>query len=179
MLIREFKNTNGDLDLREKGLKSIEKGILEAGKINRLTLDKNEIPQIPEFLSETQPSYLSMKYNLLTKIGPELVNFSNLREIDLSFNRLTSFLDRLTSSESAYARENFLGVTMLSLANNQLREPPVAIQFFENLKILNLSYNKLQNLSNLFAKERVNESIETIDVSNNQLTKVPMNIWKW
>jgi Leucine-rich repeat (LRR) protein len=88
-------------------------------------------------------------------------------------------LDRLTSSEQAYARENFLGVTILNLAHNQFRQPPVAIKYFENLKILNISYNQIDDMSNLFAEERVNESIETIDVSNNRLTKVPMNIWKW
>jgi hypothetical protein len=43
VMIREFKNSNGDLDLREKDLKSIDKAILEAGKVNRLNLDKNKI----------------------------------------------------------------------------------------------------------------------------------------
>ena len=42
-----------------------------------------------------------------------------------------------------------------------------------------MSYNRLEDISNIFQTERVNEGIETLDVSNNKLTKVPMNIWKW
>lgn len=88
-------------------------------------------------------------------------------------------MDRLTSSEIAHARENFLGVTLLNIGHNKFTEPPIAIKYFENLKILNVSYCQITDMSSLFSEERTNESIETIDISNNKLTKVPMNIWKW
>ena len=178
-LIREFKNTNGDLDLRQKNLTCLENGILEAVKVNRLNLDQNKIEELPGFLSQLDPVYLSVKQNLLTKITPEFISFKGLREIDLSFNKISSFLDRLTSSEAAFAGENFLGVTNLALSQNRLTEPPKAIALFENLKCLSLGYNQISDMSNLFQQERANETIEIIDISNNQLTRVPINIWKW
>jgi len=54
----------------------------------------------------------------------------------------------------------------------------MSICLFQNLKILNVSYNQLSDLSNLCSKERTNETIEAVDFSNNYITSVPSNIWK-
>jgi len=81
-------------------------------------LDSNKITFIPEYVSELDPKYLSISRNFLTKITQEFVSFRNLREIDLSFNKISTFLDRLTQSEISAAAENFISVTSLNLCNN-------------------------------------------------------------
>ena len=141
-------------------------------------LDSNKITFIPEYVSELDPKYLSISRNFLTKITQEFVSFRNLREIDLSFNKISTFLDRLTQSEISAAAENFISVTSLNLCNNQFSSLPMSICLFQNLKILNVSYNQLSDLSNLCSKERTNETIEAVDFSNNYITSVPSNIWK-
>lgn len=166
------------MDLRQKDISEIDEGILEAGSTNRLNLDQNKIQTLPSFLAELDPKYLSVSRNLLTKIGPDFVAFRNLREIDLSFNKISSFLDRLTQGEIAAAAENFISVTSLNLCNNQFSTLPNAICLFQNLKILNLSYNQLQDFNGICDRDRANESIEAIDFSNNYIASVPSNIWK-
>ena len=179
MLIREFKDTSGHFDLRGKKLSEIDEGILDAGTVSRLDLSNNEILELPPFLYKLDPSVLKINQNFLKEIGPSFINFRNLREIELKKNNISSFLGNLTSAEETALHDNFIAVTSIDLGQNLLTHPPKCLKFFQNLRLVNLSYNKMDTIETLFEQEGVLETMESLDVSNNQLTSVPSQIYKW
>lgn len=179
VLVREFKDTSGQLDLRNKDIDVIEDGILEAGEVSTLNLSENNISELPPFLFKLNPTYLKISNNALKTIRPSFVNFRNLREIELQKNKLSSFLDNLSNSEKMALHDNFIGVYMVDLSQNKLLEPPKSLILFQNLRILNMAYNRMDNVNTIFDNEGELETLESLDFSNNKLTKLPSNIYKW
>lgn len=179
VLVREFKDTSGNLDLRNKDLTVIGEGILEAGELSTLDLSDNKIDDLPPFLFKLNPGVIRINNNLLRTIKPSFVNFRNLREIVFQKNRISSFLDNLTNSEKMALFDNFIGVYSVDLSQNQLLEPPKNLSLFQNLRIVNLAYNRMDTVNTLFEKQGELETLESLDFSNNKLTKLPSQIYKW
>ncbi|NBS62562.1 MAG: hypothetical protein EBT26_11100, partial [Microbacteriaceae bacterium] len=130
---------------------------------------------------------LSLSYNGLTSIPPEIGRLTNLTRLSLSNNRFTSIppeIGRLTN------------LTYLRLDNNQLTSIPPEIGRLTNLTGLSLSYNgltsippeigRLTNLTELWLIHNQLSSIPPeigrltnltdLRLDNNQLTSIPPEI---
>jgi len=178
-LVREFKNTNGDLDLRQKSLEYIHEDIQVANEVNTLDLSNNRIKELPPFLHRLNPKKLKIEQNLLREIEPSFVNFANLREVCLKGNKLSSFLENLNNTEIQTAKENFLSITYLDLSQNNFSSIPKNLILLENLGTLNLSLNSLDSFDLLFCREGTLEHLNTLNLSDNNINTIPIQIYKW
>ena len=178
-LIREFKEANGTLILRNKDLKEITEGILTAGSISRLDISDNKIAELPPYLYKLDPAVFKMSNNLLREIPASFHLFRNLREIELQGNKISSFMDNLSPSECRALHENFIGVYHLDLSQNLLTQPPECLYLFQNLRMLTLSYNRITQIEDLFRKEGELETLEIVDFGNNKIWEIPRQIYKW
>lgn len=181
-LVRNFKNTNGDLDLRGKDISEIGEGILEAGTLNCLDLSNNQIEELPDYLVGTNPKRIRVESNLLTAIRPSFTSFQNLTELSLKKNKISSFLEGLSPVEARNLSENFLQLSFIDLSLNQLREIPSNIHLIENLSTLNLGFNRLTEIGDIYSSEPGQKTrffnLETLDLSSNKIERMHPNIYK-
>lgn len=181
-LVRELKNTNGDLDLRGQGLSSAEitEDILKAEKVRLLDLSGNKLDRFPNWIEKLGPVSLKMNNNVIDKVdGRTLLLFSTLKDLELRSNKLASFGDGfLNSSEQQLMQINFSNLTYLDLSQNNLVRVPSVLHEFKLLKNLVISFNSISQLTDLFIPGSL-ASLEQLDVSNNGLADIPPIIYKW
>lgn len=114
----------------------------------------------------SQYTKIHLQNNKLSKLPIELFQLLTLRELDVSFNRLTEL-----PSENGENGWNCSSLKILNLSNNQLQELPGALWKIPNLKYLLADHNCIENISDDGVTD-VHE-LKVINVSHNRLTHIP------
>eukprot|EP00330_Aristerostoma_sp_ATCC50986_P004456 CAMPEP_0114576516 /NCGR_PEP_ID=MMETSP0125-20121206/1264_1 /TAXON_ID=485358 ORGANISM="Aristerostoma sp., Strain ATCC 50986" /NCGR_SAMPLE_ID=MMETSP0125 /ASSEMBLY_ACC=CAM_ASM_000245 /LENGTH=247 /DNA_ID=CAMNT_0001765081 /DNA_START=1240 /DNA_END=1983 /DNA_ORIENTATION=- len=96
-----------------------------------------------------------------------LIELPQLEELELKGNKLTNLLDDIP--ESQYM-DIFHHLKHLDLSQNKFEHMPKFISYLPRLRVLFMSYNKINNIDNLF-NEYV-EKLEILDVSNNKIKNI-------
>ena len=182
LLIRQMKNTNGDLDLRGKGLtwSDITEDIIKADKVKTLDLSQNKLDRFPDHVDKLNPTSIKLNQNNIKTISTqEILNFTTLKDIEIQSNRMQSFCDGILMKEDILlVQMNFACLTYLDLSQNNLTSISPIIREFKNLRSLNLSFNSITTLEDLFVSGSV-PMMDHFDMSNNSLTEVPTQVYKW
>ncbi|BBM86542.1 leucine-rich repeat domain-containing protein [Candidatus Uabimicrobium amorphum] len=119
--------------------------------------------QIKNFVTKDkcEVTFLDLAHNQLSTF-PQMEYFPNLRELNLSDNRIENLSTVKTNS----------CLEVLNLTKNKLRELPAEIKYFPHLRELNLYKNQIESFNELTA----NSSLESLNLSRNKLRELPMEI---
>ena len=101
-----------------------------------------------------------------------LLNLPYLQELYLSKNLMSVFPAH--SVYPIYSNNITQSLLILDLSYNQLDEFPVIIEFFKNLRFLDLSDNNISNIDCLLHMRL--EFLEEFFLDNNKIKKIPQNI---
>ena len=101
-----------------------------------------------------------------------LLSLPCLEEINLSGNLLTAFPSENINQN--YSFNITQSITILDLSNNKIELFPLVIGFFKNLKILNLTCNKIKDISCLLNMKF--ENLEKFLIDDNQISFIPENV---
>ncbi|XP_077994305.1 uncharacterized protein LOC144448030 [Glandiceps talaboti] len=124
----------------------------------------------------------------LKKVPPDIDNYTKLKELDLSSNKLQGIpstlwtLQQLTNLDVS---ENELStispdigqhtkLETLDLSENQLKEIPSTLWTLRQLSDLSMSSNKLSTISPDIGQLT---KLKTLDLSGNQLKEIPSTLW--
>jgi hypothetical protein len=110
---------------------------------------------------------LCMRNNKLKNVPEFHGAFSKLCKIDLSNNQLKTLPDSFVELAN--------GLLILDLSNNKFVELPGWFKYFTNLRELRLRGNQLKTIPEFFKKFK---KLETLDISDNQLTQMYLLIGK-
>jgi len=181
-LVRQLKNTNGDLDLRGQGLSNndITEDILNADKVKSIDLSDNMLTAFPKYIDKLGGNSLKINKNKIDRIDvADLVKFRGLKELELRSNKLTSFCQDPTSPDTlSLLRKNHTTLLHLDLSQNSLSTIPSLLTLFPSLSTLILSHNSLSTLSSLFPPSPHSPipPLSTLDISNNNIAMIPTSI---
>lgn len=181
-LVRQMKNTNGDLDLRSKSLTDddINEDILVADRVKCLDMSDNRLTRVPQLISRLGPTSLKVNNNQIARVDvPDIVDFAGLREIEMRGNKMTAFCDHFTSKQDiVLMRMNFAQLSFLDLSQNSLSRVPGVVHELPGLRNLVLAYNNIGSVQDLF-REGSLPSIDHLDLGNNSIAEIPPHIYKW
>ncbi len=134
-----LKNSVRNLDLSNKGLKTILPCIGNFPNLKSLYLANNQLTELPDAIRAlTELELLSLHKNQLKELPDAIGALTKLEHLFLDNNQLTELPDAIGALTKL---EN------LFLGNNQLTKLPDAIRTLTRLKILFLENNKLTELS--------------------------------
>ncbi|SCU85851.1 LADA_0D10220g1_1 [Lachancea dasiensis] len=181
------------LSLNEAKLSSVPPELLcKLPRLEKLELNGNKLTQIPPEISKlTKLVYFSANKNKLESIPEEICELHCLKTLDIHSNNLSNLVKGLGKMEltSFNVSSNLLGNTIdiqeiflnrrdsalaksllfLSMADNNLgNQFWTLFNMYENLKMLNLSYNNLSDLST-FKLENLTE----LYLSGNSFVSLP------
>lgn len=138
-------------------------------RVTGISLPKRKIQQLPaELLQFTDLQKLLLPKNMLSTFPSEA--FQSLQELDLSYNKLTTFAFSCDALLSLHLQNNQLiefpvlqspSLIQLILANNNLRELP-DLSHLPHIKQLDVAYNELTTLSSQFSQQ-----LEILNVAHN------------
>lgn len=136
--------------------------------IKILDLSYNNISQISKHYFdpvETSLTHLYFSHNLILNISREIFgNMPHLQYIDLSFNKLLEF--------EYDTFKNTRNLQVIILSNNYIAEVPKDLfRSLYHLRVVDMSHNRLKFVPDNLFKE---EGLERLDLSNNQLTRLPL-----
>lgn len=181
-LVRQMKNTNGDLDLRSKGLtlEDFTEDILSAEKVKSLDISDNKLEGVPRFIEQLNPISLKINNNRVTQVDiSDIINFTCLKDIEMKGNKMLSFCDKInTKDDFMLVKLNFAQLTYLDLSQNSLTRVPSIVSILPNIRSLILSYNNIDTLDDLFREESV-PLLDHLDMGSNNLRDVPASIYRW
>lgn len=146
------------LDLRRNAIKELPETIGELKALKFLLLGKNKLHQIP--LSLPNLIQIDLSANHFTNFPVALAQLNLLKKINFSSNKLQKF-PNLT----------FPTLKELDLSGNKIATFLLSAAFFPKLEKLYLSRNSLENLE----IEGVFSSMDTLDLTNNNLSILPDN----
>ncbi len=150
-LISDLTNTHKvAMMVQDEAYKAAEKKIEEAHRTGSTTLDLSGKP--------------SEKPKFLTKLPESLSQLTQLKSLDLSFNKLTELPNWLCQLNQLQS---------LSLSHNQLIELPEWIGQLKQMKSLNLSHNELIELPEWIGQLKQMQSLRLAGI---QLTKLPNSV---
>eukprot|EP00043_Microstomoeca_roanoka_P013704 m.134654 g.134654 ORF g.134654 m.134654 type:complete len:1425 (+) comp15827_c0_seq2:79-4353(+) len=132
-------------------------------KLNACDLDM--LPSAVNRLPKLE--YLSIKNNELLSIGPSVTLLTNLR----SFRAANNALEHSDISPELYKLED---LSTLDLSSNSIDTMPDEMAEAAGLLVLDLSNNKLKDLSRVFLVKVTD--VEYLDISSNQITSLPPQI---
>ena len=112
---------------------------------------------------------LNLAKNNIKNFPAFLLCLPILEELNLSRNNLSIFPD-------GNINQNNINQTLqiLDLSNNKIEIFPMIIGFFKNLKILNLTCNKIKDINGLYNMHF--ENLEKFFVDDNQISEIPQNV---
>ncbi len=136
---------------------------LSTGDLYAYDIDRNELSSLTE--SDWCNNVKSIDWVWWTDIPAEIWNLTNLNELHLSRNSLTSLPSEIW---------NLTNLTTLDLYHNSLTNLPPEISNLSNLTYLRLSENSLTSLPS----EILNlTNLTDLDLDTNSLTSLPSEIW--
>ena len=132
-------------------------------KLMDLTIARNQIRELPRTLCQlANLRWMDVQHNLLKQIPDEIINnMKDLEELMMNNNEIIKLPQKLRNLQTLLAN------------NNQITEFPDEIELFR-LKYLNLSFNKLQKLSN-FSFGRMKELMK-LSVTDNEIEYLPDSV---
>ncbi|KHN73472.1 Protein flightless-1 -like protein [Toxocara canis] len=144
----------------------------------------NEVSQM------TQMTWLKLNRASLDRVPDELSRLSNLEHLQMSRNTLTSVhgeLSDLPRLRSVIVRHNQIktsgiptdifrmkDLTIIDFSHNSLREVPPNLEYAKCAIVLNLSYNKIENIPNAVFSNLID--LLYLDLSDNKLEMLPPQI---
>ena len=112
-----------------------------------------------------------LQKNSLVSVPPSLFQISGLAVLDVSYNFLTELPVTAPTSES---RWNCPKLSILDISHNRFTSLPSALWKIPHLSQLYAQYNSINKIS---ASENISLNLKEINISNNQLTTVPLCIF--
>ncbi|WBW75626.1 MOR signaling network scaffold, leucine-rich repeat protein Sog2 [Schizosaccharomyces osmophilus] len=141
----------------------------EAGPENALTLDLShlnlrEVPYAQLERIQNRISRLALGHNLLRTIGPEILNFTRLRYLNIRSNAFREFPEVLCRLES---------LEILDISRNKIRELPQSFGHLMNIRVLSISKNRLIELPSYFSYM---PNLEILKLESNHIIYPPPHI---
>ena len=116
--------------------------------------------------------YINFSKNNIKYFPSVLLELPCLEELNLSRNSLTNFpSDNINQNNISNITQSLL---ILDLSNNKIDFFPLIIGLFKNLKILNLTCNKIKDISCLIDMRF--ENLEKFLIDDNQISSIPENV---
>lgn len=175
------------LELVDKGLLSIPRGVYKMKSLNYLNLSKNQLKAVSskisklKYLKTVDLSYnklqrlpetfedvlwveeLNLSYNEIKVLNKNIIDRWSLRSLDVSHNHIKKVSEELSLPNLGF----------LDLSSNEIKELPKAIGRMRKLEILNISDNQLEALPATFVKMR---KLQELNASGNHLKALPGNL---
>lgn len=158
----------------------------QATHITRVSIDYNQISQLPTKLSEQFPQLESFNANgnEIFVLPDDFGEFSHLQELCLCENRLVSLpesLHKLKKLKVLRVNANLLKrlyaeigqnsyLEILCVDENKLKRFPATLGLLRNLRVLEAANNRLEVLPSTL---NFLENLRSVDLSNNRLTEIP------
>ncbi|EPX73476.1 leucine-rich repeat protein Sog2 [Schizosaccharomyces octosporus yFS286] len=141
----------------------------EAGPENALTLDLShlslrDVPYAQLERIQDRISRLALGHNFLRTIGPEILNFTRLRYLNIRSNAFREFPEVLCRLES---------LEILDISRNKIRELPQSFGALMNIRVLSISKNRLIELPSYFSYM---PNLEILKLENNHIIYPPPHI---
>ena len=138
--------------------------------LEKLDLSFNKIHKLPDHIEKlTQLKFISLRKNKLVTLPLTFSKLTNLEEIDLSenhfsvlnvdiFNKKLKMLNLIGNSFEKFNYNNNkgeCGLERLFLAQNQMKEIPIQIGNFRQLKYVNLDENLISQFSKQYLEDKI------------------------
>ena len=199
IVVFELENLR-ELDLKFTKINNLPENYLT--HLNNLCLDNNYFEKLSELTIKPMSQslrILSMSKNLFKEIPNEILNLPNIEIIDLSFNQIMNFPNKvnLPKLKELYLNDNRLqmvsgsasdlqNLEIFNLERNQITNIADSIFELKHLKYFDLSYNKLKHLSPQISKLQLIANSHSYNKLNktglwvlgNPLEIPPKNIWQ-
>ncbi|MBU2996320.1 leucine-rich repeat domain-containing protein [Cellulophaga baltica] len=155
------------LNLSNQSLREVPRSILNNLHLRELDLSKNELTELPSFITELKfLQVLNLKNNSF-KIAPELIaEFRYLKTLIVSKNEI----ELLPKSYS-----NLTNIETLKISSNPLIELPQWLDKLPALKTLNINNLDLKHFPEVVLRIPY---LEALSLDSNYLTQLPENIEK-
>ncbi|KAJ8718097.1 hypothetical protein PYW07_006027 [Mythimna separata] len=153
------------MDLSDNHIKELDNAFFGLDQLDSLNLSRNFLEELKAevfLLSElkTKLSMLDLSYNLLTYLPDDFfVYMYNVKKLYLQGNHLTTLGDQNSA--------NLKNLYYLNLCCSNYTRLNITLEYFTNLKELDLSFNKLKNIENYEVK-----SLKNIILSHNIFNEV-------
>ncbi|EFN70476.1 Leucine-rich repeat-containing protein 58 [Camponotus floridanus] len=193
---KQFLNTKypehvDTLLLSQNRLTTLPISINRFTSLNSLDISNCGLTKLPNFWEDCPLTCLIAKHNNLTNDGlaKDFENLANLRELNLSGNRLTEFPNQVL--DLALLRYLYLGgnrineiskdiwklqrLRILSMGDNRLTEVPSTLGQLKTLQALVLCDNMLESLPSSIANLT---NLKTLSLHKNRLRTLPTEIIK-
>ncbi|MBO6536917.1 MAG: leucine-rich repeat domain-containing protein [Balneolaceae bacterium] len=144
--------------------------------------------KIPSEISLLQNiSTLTMVFNGLQSLPPEIGDLTNLKELYINYNELKDLPNELSKLKSLRSLSlgsnnleaippeilNLKGLKSLDLAGNEIERIPTDISKLENLSNLNLSFNSISTFPSSTLEL---DHLRSLDIGHNHLYELPSEI---
>jgi len=147
-------------------------------------MTQSELTQYIQQLVPKKVTELTLCFEELTELPPDLGQLTQLQTLDLSFNQLTQFppeIAQLTQLQELYLNDNQLlqlspalghltQLQSLVLSGNRLTQLPPEMGHLTQLQLLDLNSNQLTHLPPTLGQLT---SLQQLNLSNNRLTQLP------
>ena len=172
--IKDFLISGKELSVLSQGIKEIPDKFC---KLNLILLDlsKNEICDINKNLENLKDLVkLRLNNNKLENFPSQiLINFTNLEELELRGNKLSSIFEGIPPDQG---NRFFPRLKSVDLTQNRLEKIPNILTYIPTLRMLAIAYNKISDMNVLLDDNMVN--LEILDISNNKLEIISEEIIK-
>jgi leucine-rich repeat protein SHOC2 len=180
-----FYNFKQTLDLSGLELSSLPKCLALCTTVKSLNLSLNQFRKIPKCVYElTELTYLDLSHNQLHDFQPEIQKLVHLVNLNVSFNLLESvnyinqlpLLAELDLSHNRFSvfpsPSRLTRLKVLNLSYNHLRDLSLDLAVFRSLYHLDLSHNHLRTAIGL----KYLNDLRTLDLSHNVDLRFPRDI---
>ena len=169
-LIRDFL-FNNELQVREKKIKELDERIFKIENLKLLDFSKNELTFVSDSIENLQKlKVLRLNENKIEILPDNLIFLINIQEFEFRKNKISSFFDNIPPELIC---KNWFNITILDLSSNRLRKIPKPVFHLKKLKTLNLSFNSIIDIGNIFNKD---SPLDVLDLGNNQINFIDDNV---
>ncbi|EWS71822.1 hypothetical protein TTHERM_000716187 (macronuclear) [Tetrahymena thermophila SB210] len=177
VLLREFYRNNEFIVSNQNLTKFDDERLYNLKGLTHLDISNNKIQIIPEQLVnyEKSLSKLHANNNNLIALPQSILQLRQLQSLEFKQNNIEYFFDN--NSQLKQCWQVFPNLQHLDLSINKLKSiSGLIISFMPSLRVLNLAYNQISDLSPLFSTSAKLNKLEVIDVSNNSLQELSEQI---